>query len=243
MSDNTKIPLDEAEEKKKFVRDKFAAISGRYDLLNSILSMQIDRYWRWKTVRLLKEFPAGPVLDLCAGTLPLSLELTRQAKERRVLSVDFCEDMLKAGIKALPADKRRERIFPICGDGEEIPAPSDTFHGCTVAFGVRNLGRVEKGLREMHRILHSGGKLLILEFSRPSNPVVKPLYSFYLNRVLPMVAGRISGDREAYQYLASSIASFYEPEELLTMMRNVGFFPVARKPLSFGIVSIYIGIK
>ncbi len=243
MSTETKTPLDEVEEKKKFVRDKFAAISGRYDLLNSLLSMQIDRYWRWRTVRLLKEFPAGPVLDLCAGTLPLSLELARQAKGRRVLSVDFCEDMLRAGVKDLPGDERKERIFPLCGDGEEIPAPSDTFHGCTVAFGVRNLGRVEKGLKEMHRVLRSGGKLLILEFSRPTNPVIKPLYSFYLNKVLPMVAGRISGDKEAYEYLASSIAAFYEPEELLSMMRNAGFFPVARKPISFGIVSMYIGIK
>jgi demethylmenaquinone methyltransferase/2-methoxy-6-polyprenyl-1,4-benzoquinol methylase len=243
MSTETKKTLDDGEEKKKFVRDKFAAISGRYDFLNSLLSMQIDRYWRWKTVRLLKEFPAGPVLDLCAGTLPLSLELTRQAKERRVLSVDYCEDMLRAGVKNLADDGRRERIFPLCGDGEQIPAPSDTFHGCTVAFGVRNLGNVEKGLREMHRVLRSGGKLLILEFSRPTSPVVKPLYSFYLNKVLPMVAGRISGDKEAYEYLASSIAAFYEPEELLTMMREAGFFPVARKPLSCGIVSIYVGIK
>lgn len=243
MSIEPEKPLDEAEEKKRFVRDKFTAISDRYDLLNSLLSMQSDRYWRWKTARLLKEFPAGPVLDLCAGTLPLSLELARQAKGRRVLSVDFCENMLRAGVKKIPDDERKNRIFPICGDGEEIPAPSDTFHGCTVAFGVRNLGGVEKGLREMHRVLRSGGKLLILEFSRPTNPLVKPLYSFYLNKVLPMVAGRISGDKEAYEYLASSISTFYEPEELLTMMRNTGFFPVAKKPLSFGIVSMYIGIK
>lgn len=243
MSTEDQKPLDEAAEKKKFVRDKFAAISGRYDLLNSLLSMQIDRYWRWRTVRLLKEFPAGPVLDLCAGTLPLSLELARQAKERRVLSVDFCEDMLKSGVKKFPDDERRKRIFPLCGDGEEIPAPSDTFHGCTVAFGVRNLGSVEKGLKEMHRVLRSGGKLLILEFSRPTNPLIKPIYSIYLNKILPLVAGRISGDKEAYEYLASSIAVFYEPEELLAMMRDAGFFPVARKPLSFGIVSMYIGIK
>ncbi|HEB70135.1 MAG TPA: ubiquinone/menaquinone biosynthesis methyltransferase [Desulfobulbus sp.] len=231
------------DDKKKFVRDKFSAISGRYDLLNSILSMQIDRYWRWKTTRLLAEFPAGPVLDLCAGTLPLSLELTRQAKNRQVLSIDFCEDMLRAGKKVLPADDRRERIFPVCGDGEEIPAPSDTFHGCTVAFGVRNLARTQQGLDEMHRVLRASGKLLILEFSRPTNFIIKPIYNFYLNRVLPFVAGQVSGDKEAYQYLASSIAAFYEPEELLSMMRQAGFSHVERKPLSFGIVSIYVGIK
>jgi demethylmenaquinone methyltransferase/2-methoxy-6-polyprenyl-1,4-benzoquinol methylase len=231
------------DEKKKFVKEKFASISGRYDLLNSLLSLQIDRYWRWRTTRLLREFPEGWILDLCAGTLPLSLELTRQAERRQVLSVDFCEDMLRAGAGTLPEDERKARIFPVCGDGELIPAPTASFWGCTVAFGVRNLSRTLQGLQEMHRILRPSGKLLILEFSRPTNPVIKPLYSFYLNRILPAVAGLISGDKEAYQYLASSIAAFYEPEELLALMREAGFTTVARIPLTFGIVSLYVGIK
>ncbi len=235
--------MQQPEEKKKFVRDKFASISGRYDLLNSLLSMQIDRYWRWRTTRLLREFPAGPVLDLCAGTLPLSLELARQAKNRQVLAVDFCEDMLRAGVRALPDDDRRQRIFPVCGDGEEIPAPDNTFWGCTVAFGVRNLARTQQGLNEMYRVLQPTGKLLILEFSRPTNPVVKPVYNFYLNQVLPRIAGLISGDKEAYDYLASSIAEFYEPRELLAMLEKAGFGETRRLPLTFGIVSIYIGVK
>jgi demethylmenaquinone methyltransferase/2-methoxy-6-polyprenyl-1,4-benzoquinol methylase len=235
--------MDRPEDKKRFVRDKFAAISARYDLLNSLLSFQIDRYWRWRTTRLLSQFPEGPVLDLCAGTLPLSLELTRQARKRLVLAVDFCEDMLRSGVKSLPRDERRQRIFPVCGDGEEIPAPSNTFWGCTVAFGVRNLSRTQQGLCEMHRVLRPGGKLLILEFSRPTNPVIKPLYNFYLNSVLPRVAGAVSGDQEAYEYLASSIAAFYEPEELLAMLRAAGFQETGRRPLTFGIVTIYIGIK
>jgi demethylmenaquinone methyltransferase / 2-methoxy-6-polyprenyl-1,4-benzoquinol methylase len=231
------------EAKKKFVKEKFSSISGRYDLLNSLLSLQIDRYWRWRTTRLLRKFPDGWVLDLCAGTMPLTLELTRQAPERKVLAIDFCEDMLRAGAKALPSDDRKARIFPACGDGEIIPAPSNAFWGCTVAFGVRNLSQTLQGLREMYRILRPSGKLLILEFSRPTHPIIKPLYSLYLNRVLPAIAGLISGDREAYQYLASSIAAFYEPEELLTMMREAGFTSASRTPMTFGIVSIYIGIK
>ena len=229
--------------KKQFVKEKFSAISGRYDLLNSLLSLQIDRYWRWRTTRLLRQFADGWVLDLCAGTLPLSLELTRQAVNRRVLAVDFCEDMLRAGAGSLPADGRRDRIFPVCGDGEIIPAPTASFWGCTVAFGVRNLSRTEQGLREMHRILRPTGKLLILEFSRPTNPLVRPVYNLYLNRILPAIAGRISGDKEAYKYLASSIAAFYEPQELLSMMRAAGFADVTRIPLTFGIVSIYMGTK
>jgi len=235
--------INQPEEKKKFVRSKFAAISSRYDLLNSLLSMQVDRYWRWKTTRLLREFPDGAVLDLCAGTLPLSLELTRQAPKRRVLAIDFCEDMLRNGMKTLPDDQRKPRIFPVCGDGEKIPAPDNTFRGCTVAFGVRNLARTQQGLAEMHRVLQPGGKLLILEFSRPHNPVIKPLYNFYLNRVLPWIAGLVSGDKEAYEYLASSIAAFYEPEELLDMMRQAGFSHTERKPMTFGIVTLYIGVK
>ena len=231
------------EAKKQFVREKFSSISRSYDLLNSLLSLQIDRYWRWRTTRLLREFPGGWVLDLCAGTLPLSLELTRQAPHRKVLAVDFCEDMLRAGVRTLPDDGRRERIFPVCGDGEVIPAPTASFWGCTVAFGVRNLSRTLEGLREMHRILRPGGRLLILEFSRPTNPVIKPVYTFYLNRVLPAVAGLISGDREAYQYLASSIAAFYEPADLMALMREAGFATVSRLPLTFGIVSVYMGIK
>ncbi len=233
--------MQQPEEKKQFVREKFASISGRYDLLNSLLSLQIDRYWRWRTTRMLADLEDGPVLDLCAGTLPLALELTRQAQKRRVLAVDFCEDMLRTGRRSLPMDPRRDRIFPVCGDGEQIPAPDNCFQGCTVAFGVRNLARTQQGLNEMYRVLKPGGRLLILEFSRPTNPVIKPLYNFYLHRVLPLVAGLVSGDKEAYEYLASSIAAFYEPADLLAMMRYAGFTRVERIPMTFGIVSIYRG--
>jgi demethylmenaquinone methyltransferase/2-methoxy-6-polyprenyl-1,4-benzoquinol methylase len=235
--------MQSPEEKKQFVRDKFASISDRYDLLNSVLSMQVDRYWRWVTTRELKEFPEGAILDLCAGTLPLSLELTRQAAGRQVLAVDFCEDMLRSGISNLPDDNRKERIAAVCGDGEEIPAASESFWGVTVAFGVRNLARTEKGISEMWRVLKPGGKLLILEFSRPQNPVFKPVYLFYLNSILPKIAGLISGDKEAYEYLASSIAEFYEPEELLAMIKQAGFNRFYCRPLTLGIVTIYVGIK
>lgn len=236
--------MDNAEQKKAFVREKFAAISPKYDFLNSLLSLQIDRYWRWVTTRELRNFPQGAVLDLCAGTLPLSLELTRQAPQRQVVAVDFCQDMLAYGKKHLPrADDRQYRIFAVCGDGEEIPAQDESFCGITVAFGVRNLARTRKGLQEMWRVLKPGGKLLILEFSRPSNPVIKPLYFFYLNRVLPKIAGLVSGDKEAYEYLASSIAKFYDPAELLAMMRESGFATSYRRPLTMGIVTLYIGIR
>ncbi|MBW2506454.1 MAG: ubiquinone/menaquinone biosynthesis methyltransferase [Deltaproteobacteria bacterium] len=235
--------IKSAEEKKIFVRDKFAAISNKYDFLNSLLSLKVDMYWRWVTTRQLKEFPDGSVLDLCAGTLPLSLELTRQAKKRTVVAVDFCEDMLRSGLKTLPDDERRNRIGAVCGDGEEIPVASGKFWGVTVAFGVRNLANTEKGLAEMYRVLKPGGKLLILEFSRPRNTFFKPIYNFYLNRILPKVAGLVSGDKEAYEYLARSIAEFYEPEELQAMIREAGFSDQYCRPLTMGIVTVYVGIK
>ena len=235
--------MQSPEEKKKFVRDKFASISNRYDLLNSVLSMQVDRYWRWVTTRELREYPQGVILDLCAGTLPLSLELTRQAPARQVLAVDFCEDMLRSGVSSMPDDNRRQRVAAVCGDGEEIPVVTESVWGVTVAFGVRNLARTEKGIAEMWRVLKPGGKLLILEFSRPRNPIFKPIYNFYLNRVLPKIAGLVSGDKEAYEYLASSIAEFYEPEELLAMIRQAGFVKYYYRPLTMGVVTIYVGVK
>ncbi|MFW5906477.1 MAG: class I SAM-dependent methyltransferase, partial [Desulfobia sp.] len=135
------------------------------------------------------------------------------------------------------------RIYPVAADGEKIAAKSGSFQGVTVAFGVRNLARTLEGLKEMARVLQPGGKLLILEFSRPDNPVIKPLYNFYLNRVLPRLAGLVSGDKEAYDYLASSIGGFYEPAELMAMMKDAGFRDIRRIPLTFGIVSIYRGIR
>jgi demethylmenaquinone methyltransferase/2-methoxy-6-polyprenyl-1,4-benzoquinol methylase len=229
---------------KEQVRDIFTTVSPKYDLLNSLLSLLFDRCWRWRTVRLLRDFPSGPVLDLCAGTLPLSVELVRQAEERTVLAVDFCEGMLRAGRRNLPVDHQQAaRIFLVCGDGEDIPAPSNAFWGCTVGFGVRNLTDTRQGLAEMHRVLKPGGRLLILELSRPATPLVKPIYNCYLNYMLPRIASLCAGHRQAYEYLASSIASFYEPAELLAMLREAGFSGVERRQLSLGIVSIYIGNK
>jgi demethylmenaquinone methyltransferase/2-methoxy-6-polyprenyl-1,4-benzoquinol methylase len=235
--------MRQPEDKKVFVKEKFSSISKKYDLINSLVSFKIDAYWRWITTRELKQFPTGAVLDLCAGTLPLSLELTRQASERRVVAIDFCEDMLRAGVESLPDDGRRSRITPICGDGEELPVKDNRFWGCTVAFGVRNLANTQKGLEEMYRVLKPTGKLLILEFSRPTNPVVKPIYALYLNKILPKVAGLVSGDKEAYEYLASSIAQFYEPEKLIAMIRQAGFTEAYSRRLTFGVVTVYVGIK
>jgi demethylmenaquinone methyltransferase/2-methoxy-6-polyprenyl-1,4-benzoquinol methylase len=229
-------------EKGSFVREKFASVSRRYDLLNTLLSCYIDHYWRWVTTLELQEFKQGPILDLCAGTLPLSDEITRQIR-RPVVAADFCYEMLHYGKTRMNNSERAGYIFPICGDGEDLPLADSRFQGITVAFGVRNLSRPEQGLKEMLRVLVPGGKLVILEFSRPRNPVFAPVYRFYLHRVLPALAGLVSGDREAYTYLAKSIQAFSEPEVLAAMMEKVGFRGVRFRPLSMGIVTLYTGRK
>ncbi len=223
--------------KKYFVKDKFSSVSPKYDLLNSILSCYVDHYWRRIAARELTGFASGPILDLCAGTLPLSLELIRQ-HGCQVAAVDFCYDMLQFGASRT---KGREGINIICGDGEELPLPGKTFHGITVAFGVRNLGNLEKGLKEMFRVLKYGGKLVILEFSRPDNPLFRPIYKFYLHNILPFTAGIISGDKEAYRYLAESIDAFPAPKTVAKLMEKVGFRQVRYWPLTMGIVTIYTG--
>jgi demethylmenaquinone methyltransferase/2-methoxy-6-polyprenyl-1,4-benzoquinol methylase len=229
-------------DKRKFVQEKFAAVSERYDLLNSLLSLYVDHYWRWKATRELKEYKKGPFLDLCAGTLPLSVEVARQ-KKHHVFALDFCHDMLLKGKKNIRNKNEAPFIFPVCADAEELCLSDNIFQGITVAFGVRNLTRLEKGLKEMMRVLAPGGKLVILEFSRPSVPFLSNLYRFYLHKVLPMIGGIISGDSHAYQYLAESIKEFHEPAQLKKMMTRAGFKNVRHKPLTSGIVTLYTGVK
>ena len=231
------------ETRKEYVRQTFASISHRYDFLNGLLSLLFDRCWRWHIARLLADVPEGPVLDLCAGTLSLSREIARQNPDQYIYALDFCENMLKAGVQKLQDDPHSSRISPLCGDGEAIPTLGDIFCGCTVAFGMRNLINRQQCLAEIYRVLRPEGRLLILEFSRPTNRLFKPIYRCYLHHIMPCIAGVCAENREAYKYLAQSIALFYEPKELLAMMRAAGFTQVERRQLTLGIVSIYIGKK
>ncbi len=236
------VSLTAGKDKGRFVKEKFAAVTRRYDLLNTLLSCYIDHYWRWVTTRELSDYKEGPILDLCAGTLPLSCEIARQIP-RTVVAVDFCFEMLQYGKEQRLRSGYKDLVFPVCGDGQRLPLPDCTFQGITIAFGIRNLTSPETGLKEMLRVLRPGGKLVILEFSRPRNPVFGPIYHFYLHRFIPFLAGTISGDREAYTYLAKSIQAFYEPEDLAALMRSQGFEQVTYRPLTMGIVTVYTGTR
>ncbi len=235
------MTLPDHNEKKEFVHDKFSSVSEKYDLLNSLLSCYVDHYWRWIAARELAAYPDERILDLCAGTLPLSHEVARQMP-RKVVALDFCYDMLKYGVDHMRPGMKGV-IMPVCGDGERLPLKDQCCAGITVAFGVRNLSRLDQGLSEMLRVLRPGGKLVILEFSRPSNPLFGPVYMYYLHNILPHIGGIISGDKEAYRYLAESIAAFHSPEELASMMEDAGFQDVNYFPLTLGIVHIHTGIK
>jgi len=221
-----------------FVQGKFAAISPRYDLLNTVLSFGIDASWRKAVCRELPAARYPLVLDVCAGTLPLARELLK-ASGRRVVALDFCHAMLVRGREKAP----RQALPLICGDGMRLPLRDASVDAATVAFGVRNLAQPSLGVSEMHRVLRPGGRAVVLEFSRPKNPLFGPLYSFYLKRLLPFVGGIVSGDREAYGYLAASIGKFMEPAELAAIMRQAGFRGVRYQALTMGIVTLYVGDK
>jgi demethylmenaquinone methyltransferase/2-methoxy-6-polyprenyl-1,4-benzoquinol methylase len=219
-----------------FVREKFAAISPRYDLLNTLLSFGVDASWRRAVARELPAARYPLVLDVCAGTLPLARELKRDAR-RQVIALDFCPEMLACGRSKGPP------IPLLCADGQLLPLRAGAVDGATVAFGVRNLASPGAGVAEMHRVLKPGGRAVILEFSRPKGPLFGRLYRLYLARVLPAVGGLVSGDREAYGYLASSIGAFMEPAELAGLMHQAGFRSVRHRPLTMGIVTMYVGDK
>ena len=228
-------------DKAGFVRRSFSNIAHRYDSLNSLLSFGLDRYWRWRTVRELRGATAGLFLDLCGGTMPLALALTHRYPRRRVVCLDFCAEMLHAGLKRSEI-AGSTRLLPLCGDAEELPFADNSFAGITVGFGVRNLSNLRRGIDETRRVLRPGGHLAILEFSRPDNPFFKPLYGFYKNLLLPLIAGVLSGDQEAYAYLASSIEGFLQPAKLLRMLTECGFNEVKAQPLSLGIVTVYTAV-
>ncbi len=232
------------EEKKGFVKEKFSNVADRYDLLNSVLSLGIDSLWRKYVARQLHGIE-GPFLDVCAGTLPLSLTLVKN-ELRPVCALDFCFDMLAYGQHRLSVCRESKyiiHIIPVCADAEKLPLLSGQFGGVTVAFGVRNLGNIRQGIAEMHRVLRPGGKLVILEFSRPDTPVLSQLYRFYLHRFLPVIGGIVSGDAAAYRYLADSIEAFMSPEELCRLLVEIGFRDVSFKPLTFGVVTVYCADK
>ena len=229
------------QEAAQWVRGMFARVAPRYDLANHLLSFNIDRYWRAHTVRRVRHIladPAARVLDICCGTGDLVLALENQ-RRAPVLGSDFCHPMLVAARRKIEQGGRGSPLFE--SDALQLPLGDATLDLITVAFGFRNLANYEAGLREMRRVLKPGGTAAILEFSQPPNPAFAALYNFYSRRILPVLGGAISGNRDAYTYLPESVRKFPTAEELAVAMRRAGFAEVGYEFLTGGIVALHLG--
>ena len=219
----------------RWVRGMFGRVAHRYDLANHLLSMNIDRWWRARTVSRVRAVLARPgarTLDLCCGTGDLLLALERLAGGA-VMGSDFCHPMLVNARK-----KGAHLLFE--ADALELPLRDDSIDLITIAFGFRNLANYERGLVEMRRVLRPGGMLAVLEFSQPPNRAFAALYGFYSRRVLPLIGGMLSGSRDAYRYLPESVRKFPAPEELSDMMRRAGFERPCFERMTGGIVALHV---
>ena len=226
------------------VQTIFSEIAPRYDLLNHVLSLNVDRAWRRRLVDELasdlRKAVGARVLDACAGTYDLSLELAgRTWFDGSVVALDFAEPMLVEG-KGKVAETA---IRPTCADGLRTPFPDETFDAAMVAFGVRNLSDLDRGLRELLRVLRPGGRLAVLEFTTPPSALLRRLYLFYFQRVLPLVGRAVSGHPWAYTYLPESVKEFPGPDALATKFETAGFGEVSWSYLTGGIAAIHLGRK
>jgi demethylmenaquinone methyltransferase/2-methoxy-6-polyprenyl-1,4-benzoquinol methylase len=227
----------------RWVRGMFGSIASRYDLLNHVLSFNLDRGWRARLVDRVAhvvERPGARVLDLCCGTgdVLLSIEARRGAA---VFGSDFCHPMLIEAQRKISARGMRSRLFE--ADALALPIAGGSLDLITVAFGFRNLANYRSGFTELARVLKPGGVLAILEFSQPSNRAFAALYGFFSKQVLPRVGGMVSGSRDAYSYLPESIQKFPGPDDLAQEMREAGFSSVEFEPLTFGAVALHLGRK
>ena len=231
------------QEAARWVRDMFGRIAGRYDLLNHLLSFNIDRTWRNRAVQRVAEVVARPnarVLDMCCGTGDLLLALEAKAGHT-VLGSDFCHPMLVEANRK--ARKRGARTPLFEADALALPLAEGSLDVITVAFGFRNLASYDRGMREMLRVLKPGGIALILELSQPKNRYFAPLFAFFSGNVMPWVGGLVSGSPEAYSYLPESVRKFPGAEQLAGHMRNAGFSHVEFERLTLGAVALHIGTK
>jgi demethylmenaquinone methyltransferase/2-methoxy-6-polyprenyl-1,4-benzoquinol methylase len=226
--------------KREYVQRMFDAISPRYDLLNRLLSFGIDRYWRQRTIRALQLQTGQKLLDLATGTGDLAFAAARR-HEIAILALDISPGMLAvAGQKSTRQHRLKGSVYFTAADAEHIPVSDDTFDAAMIAFGIRNVEQPHHALRDIRRVLKSGGRLAVLEFSMPQREPLRWLYNFYFRRVLPFVGKRISGHGEAYTYLPESVLRFPEREAFVTMLIAAGFAEASFQTLTGGIATLYL---
>lgn len=229
--------------KKEGIRKLFDNIAKDYDRLNHILSLNIDKAWRKKAVKELVDVEENlNILDVACGTGDFTIEIAQKlAGKGQVTGIDLSEGMMKIGREKIA--KAGVKAEMVQGDCEALEYADSTFDRISVGFGVRNFEHLELGLSEMCRVLKQDGKLVILELSVPSNPIIRWCYKLYFLKVLPAIGAWISGDRGAYEYLPASVLRFPAPEKFIDMMKTAGFTEVKHRSLTFGICRMYIGTK
>lgn len=229
------------------IRRMFGQIAPWYDFLNHALSLNVDRMWRSATTRLVPPLSAenGPILDLCTGTGDLALAYDRASHgEVPIIGADFSPEMLTRAAAKTAKAGAATRIHYIEADAQALPFSENTFQLVTVAFGLRNVTDIDRGLAEMIRVVRPGGRIAVLEFSRPRNKFIGPLYSYYFRRILPRIGQLLSRSREnAYRYLPESVLTFPDYERLAEKMRSHGLIDVGFRPFTCGIATLYVGVK
>jgi len=243
-SHDTVVPFSHStESKKKQVEKMFDTIAFRYDFLNRFLSAGIDVHWRKKAIRQLSSIQPKNILDVATGTGDFAVTSFRILKPEKITGIDISEGMLDIGRKKITRLGLQDHIQLLNGDSEAILFKDASFDAVTVAFGVRNFENLEKGLSEIYRVLTPGGKLVVLEFSKPSIPVVRNIYNFYMNFVTPLAGRLIAKNKDAYQYLNNSVRQFPERDIFIHILNQLGYRHSFYKTLSLGICTIYCGEK
>lgn len=227
------------------VRQMFGEIAGRYDLLNHLLSLNVDKYWRRQTVKRVPVKPGARVLDVCTGTGDLALAYHRASGGKAaIVAADFCHEMLEIGRrKSISVGAEGACVF-VEADTQQLPLPSDSFDIVCVAFGLRNVADTNLGLAEMARVCAPGGRVAVLEFSMPESGPLRAAYGAYFRHVLPRVGQMLARNRHsAYEYLPSSVGEFPQGEQLVERMRAAGLANVSHRALTFGVATLYVGEK
>jgi demethylmenaquinone methyltransferase / 2-methoxy-6-polyprenyl-1,4-benzoquinol methylase len=228
--------------KKEQVAKMFNAISGRYDFLNHFLSFGIDIGWRKKAIRLLSQYNPKTILDVATGTGDFAIEALA-LNPNKVIGIDISEGMLEVGRKKIHAKGLGGKISLQQADSENIPFPDNSFDAVIVAFGVRNFENLDKGLKEIFRVIKTDGTLVVLEFSKPTSFPMKQLYNGYFSFILPLIGKIISGNNAAYTYLPESVKAFPDGDNFLGHLTDAGFNSTQCQPLTFGISSLYSAKK
>ena len=237
------VPYKNSEaSKKKQVAEMFDNISAKYDFLNHVLSFQVDKYWRRKTIKLLKKYPHEIILDVATGTADFAIA-ARKANPQKVVGIDISEGMLEVGRVKIEKKKLSRMIELQVADSENLPFNDAAFDVAVAGFGVRNFESLEKGLAEVKRVLKKGGRFFILEFSKPESGLFRFFYQFYFKRILPLIGRIVSKDKSAYTYLHDSVGAFPSGKEFEKIMEQTGYCNIESIPLTFGIATIYVGQK